>query len=117
MKHVEDSRLYPCRRVLFKAHACGDLVRREKTDSENVGRQPVRILRNDFDGVPTVLLEDLGGIGRTHPMPLEEDHDAADLLLLLPGLVDHLDPLVPDAVHLVEVSDMLVNDLQGLFTE
>ncbi len=50
-------------------------------------------------------------------MALQENHHIADLFLLFPRVRNHLDPLSPDALHPVEVVDLLVNDLQGLFTE
>ena len=50
-------------------------------------------------------------------MSLEKDHHVADFLLLFPGSRDHLDPLSADPLHLMEFMGVLVNHLEGLFSE
>jgi len=54
-------------------------------DAANVLGQPVRVFTNDVDGALAVGLEDAHGTGSRDPMRVQEDHDAADDLLICPA--------------------------------
>lgn len=61
-------------------------------------RQILRVFLHHLDGLLAVGLEDLAGTGGRDPVALEKEYDLPDLFLLLPGLFDHLDVLIPDAL-------------------
>ena len=50
-------------------------------------------------------------------MPLQEEHDVLDLLLVRPSLTDPLNPFLPDAGHLQEPLRIGFDDLQGVRPE
>ena len=50
-------------------------------------------------------------------MGLEEDHYLADLLLIGPGLFDHLNPFFANAIDFSELFNLLFYDIEGLFLE
>ncbi len=63
------------------------------------------------------MLVDPGGVARADAVGLQEDHDRADLLLLVPGLLDHPDPLRADPLDLGELLDIALDDVEGLLLE
>ena len=113
VEDVEDPRLRPELRILGEAQLLGDLVGGDEADPEDVRRQAVGVLPDDVDRLVPVLLEDPGGIARADAVGLQEDHDRADLLLLLPRLLDHGDPLRADPVDLGELLDVALDDVRG----
>jgi hypothetical protein len=77
-----------------------------------VGRIPVRVLRDELDGVGAVGLEDPHGAGRADAVGMQEQHDLADDLLVRPAGDDPLGALRPDAGDLPEPARLLLDDVE-----
>ena len=70
------------------------------TPQMSVG-QAIRVRAHQLDGLVAVGLVDADGPGGADAVRLQEDHDVADGLLLLPALADLLDALRADALDLL----------------
>ena len=117
MQHIQYPCLGPQRGIFGKSEFFRNAVRGDKADPENVHGKTVGILLHHRDGIVSILLENLGGITGTDPVGLEKEHHLPDFLLILPGFPDHGNALFPDALHLVQGFNFILNDIQRAFTE
>ncbi len=111
-QRVADARPRANHGRLLDAERGRDLVRGEEADSPDVGGEPVRVLRDDGDGVWTVGLEDPHRARRAHAVRVQEDHDVADRLLLLPGVDDARGARAADAFDGSEPPGLLVDHVE-----
>src|SRR5947209_1492138 len=74
----------------------------------------VQILLHPFDGPVAIGLVDPDSPGRADAMRLQEEHDSAHRLLLLPALPDALNPARAEPLHLLQEGRTLVDDSQRL---
>jgi hypothetical protein len=95
----------------------GDLVRRPEADAGDVPRQAIGVDADHLDGVVAVGLVDADGAGGRYAMAVEEDHDAADGLLLVPRLLDAQTALGADAGDLLEPGGGLLDDVEDAGAE
>jgi hypothetical protein len=105
------------RRGAVDAEALGQLVGRLEAEAPHVGGQAVRVGPHQLQRALAVGLVDAHRPRRADAVRLEEDHDAAHRLLLLPALADALDAPGADALDLLEVRRALVDDFQGALAE
>jgi len=103
----------PLRTVAIHPQLHGQLVGGLEADAADVVGQPVGVLLDLGDGLLAVGAIDADRAGRAEPVIGEEEHDAADLALLLPALADHLQALAPDAADVEKEVGILVEHLQG----
>jgi hypothetical protein len=85
--------------VLRNPDLLRDLVGGSEADPVNVFRQCVRIAAHFFDCLFPVGLEDAHRPAGAHAMAVQEQHDLADLLRLLPCLRDPLPALGADPAY------------------
>jgi hypothetical protein len=103
--------------LLANAQALGDHVGRLEADALDVAGQAVRILPDSLNGRAAVGLEDAEGPAGAHPVPVQEDHDLPDGLLLLPGGGDHFLAVLADAIDGSKVVRVAVDDREGSLLE
>ena len=114
---MKDSCLRPGRGVFFKPHLLCDPVCREKSDSMDVGCEPIGVLRHNPESVFAVMAKDFCGVHGAYIMGLEENHQGTNFFLLPPGPFDRFNPLGPKAFHLAEVLYAMFDDVERLLTE
>ena len=107
----------PGGRVFRDPQFLRDLVRRDKTDAEDVLGEPVRVFTDYRDSLSAVMLEYLYRIGGADAVSLQEDHYIPYLLLSLPGAPYHPDPFFPYAVDLGQPLYVPVDHVEGLYRE
>ena len=95
----------------------GDLIGALEADAADVTSEPIRVLRDQPDGVGTVGLEDAHRPRRADAVAVQEDHDLADRLLIRPGGDDAVGALRADAVDLLQPCRRLLDDVEHLFAE
>ncbi|OPY68827.1 MAG: hypothetical protein A4E63_01926 [Syntrophorhabdus sp. PtaU1.Bin050] len=117
IKYVDDPRLGPHGGILGNSQLLGDPVRRNETYAEDVHSQPVGVFAHHLYRIPAVMSVNLDRVGRAHPLALKEHHDLPDLLLLLPGVLDHLDPFFPDTRYFVKPFNVAFYDGQGFLAK
>src|SRR5216683_4841683 len=76
------------------------------------GGQPIRVLRDELDGLGTVGLVDAHRARGADAVAMQEQHDLADHLLLGPTANDALRPLRADPGHLAQAARLLLDDLE-----
>ena len=89
----------------------------KKTDAVDLIGQAVGVVTDNGNCVLAVVLEYLYPVGRAYAVALKENHNLPDLLLLLPCTPYHLNPLLSDALHLVEPFYFIPDDVEGLNAE
>src|SRR2546425_12192163 len=94
-----DARPSPVERVSRNPDLLGDLVGGREADAVNVFRQHVWIAPHLLDCLLAVGLEDSYRTAGADAMAVQEQHDLADLLCLLPCLRDPLPALGADAIN------------------
>ena len=101
-----------CGGIEREAEALGDLVGGLESDAADVAGEAVRIGADDLDGLVAVGLVDADGAGGGDAVAVEEDHDLADGLLLIPRLLDALAALGADAVNFLEPGGGVLDDFE-----
>ena len=102
---------------MVKSHLFRDRVRGPEADAPYVIRQTIGILLHDLNAFIAIGLKDFCRVAGADIMPLQEDHDIADLLLLLPALFD---PFYTDAAnprYFQQLLRPLFDHVQGIFAE
>ena len=107
----------PERGIAIDAHVLGKLVGGLKADAPDVAGQAIRVLLHFLDGLVAVGLVDARGLARAEAVGVEEDHDVAHGLLLLPAFANRLDAIGADALDLFQERGAFVDDLQGAIAE
>jgi hypothetical protein len=72
-------------RILGDTDLLSNRVGRQKADAANVLGESVGVFLNDLDGPLAVSLEDAHRSGSRYAMRVQEDHDAANDLLVSPA--------------------------------
>src|SRR5664280_1186434 len=93
-----DARPRPIKRIPWDSNFLGDLIGGRKANPVDVFRQRVRIAPHLLDSLLPIGLEDSYRPAGTHTMAVQEQHDLADLLRLLPCLLNSLPAFRPDPV-------------------
>src|SRR6202022_933934 len=83
-----------------------------EADATDVPGQPVRVLRDELDGVGTVVLVDAHRARGADAVAVQEQHDLTDDLLLGPTANDALRPLRADPGHLAQAARLLLDDVE-----
>ena len=97
LQGVMDGGPRPVRAVAVDSQLRRQFIGRLEADSPDVVGQLIRILLDLGDGFVAVGAVDADGPPRRNPMLGQEEHDLADLFLLLPALADSLESLLPDS--------------------
>ena len=99
-------------RRLLDPELGGDHVGGPEADAADVAREPVRVLRDQLDGVGAVGLEDAHRARGADPVRVQEQHDLADDLLVRPAPDDAPGALGADPVHLAQPLGLLLDDVE-----
>ncbi len=122
---VQQGRLEALRAALGQAQPEGDPVGEPEPHPVHLG-EAVRVLLDDLQDVRHLLrlpaldaevVGDAGCVGGGHPGALQQHHQLADLLVLLPGGEDLRAPRRPDQVHLQQSLRRGVDDVEGVLLE
>src|SRR5262249_55039765 len=105
------------RRGAVDAQSAGQFVGGLEAEAPDVGGQAVWVGPHDLKGLLSVGLVNAHGPTGADTLRLEEDHQAAHRLLLLPAFADALDAASADALDLLEEGWAFVNDGQGALAE
>ena len=112
LQRVTDRGAGAMRTLPVDSHAEGQLIGRLEADPANVIGQLIGIGLDGGDGVLAVGPVDPHGASRGHVVLGQEQHDLADLALLLPALLDALQPSGTDALDLQQEVGGLVEDVE-----
>src|SRR5467141_3852822 len=99
-------------RGLLDAELSRDLIGGAEADATDVAGQPVRVLRDELDGLGTVGLVDAYRARGADAVAVQEQHDLADDLLLGPTANDALRPLRTDPGYLAQAARLLLDDVE-----
>ena len=114
---VEDSASAPPLVILTVTHLSGDGVGGLEADAPDVVGKAIGIGLHLVDALLAVGLVNLCGVGGTDSIALEKDHHVLDVELLHPRVVDLLDALGSDAVHLAKPLAVMLDDVEGIHAE
>ncbi len=114
---VEDSAATSPLIVLAVAHLRCDGVGSLEADAPDVIGKAVGILLHLVDALLAVSLIDLSCEGGADTVALEKDHHVLDVELLHPRVVNLLDALGANAVHLAEPLAVFLDDVEGVHAE
>ena len=114
---VENTATAPSLVVLAIAHLSCDSVGGLEADAPDVIGKAVGIGLHLVDALLAVGLVDLGGVGGADTVALEKDHHIFDVELFHPRVVDLLDALGTDAVHLAEPLTVFLDDVESIHAE
>ena len=112
-ERVGDAGTHSDQRRLLDAELGGDLIGGAETDAADVAGQPIRVLRDELNGVGTVGLVDAHRARGANAVAVQEQHDLADDLLLGPAGDDALRPLGADPCHLPQTARLLLDDVKN----
>ncbi len=116
-KRIENTRLDSVIGISQNTHAPGDLVGLLKAHARNIVGQTVRILPDDAVHPRTVFPVNLRGQVHRYPVPLQEDHGLAHVLLLLHLFGDRHGHALADAFYLREPLRFFLDDAEGIRLE
>src|ERR1700756_3932270 len=109
-----DARPSPVDRVFGNPDLLGDLVGGRETDPVDVFRQHVRITPHLLDCLLAVGLEDSYSPAGADAVAMQEQHDLADLLCLLPRMRDPFPALGTDPVYRLEFGGSVLDHGENL---
>src|SRR6516225_11438846 len=94
-----------------------DLVGGAEADAADVPGQPIRVLRDDLNGIGPIGLVDAHRPRRADAVAVQAQHDFADDLLLGPAGDDPLRALWADAGYLAQARRFLFDDVEHCLAE
>ncbi len=112
-----DARPCPVERVSRNPDLLRDLVGGREADPVDVFRQHVGIAPHLLDCLLAIGLEDSHRPAGAHAVAVQEQHDLADLLCLLPRMRDSLPALGADAVHRLQFGGSVFDHGENLGSE
>ena len=116
-ERIRDSRAHPDHRGLLDTEFLGDHIRGAEPDASDVAREPIRILAHHLNGIGAIGLEDAHRSRRSDTVPVQEDHDLADDLLIRPGGGDLGRPHRADALDLPQPLGARLDDVEHVLAE
>ena len=116
-ERVQDAGVDALRAGGGQAEVARDLVRGLETDAFDLAADAVGFGGQDFLRVLAVGLDDADAQGVRHAVGLQEDHDLAQGLLVIPGGLDGFRPSGADAVDLAEAAGLVRDDVEGAHAE
>lgn len=111
---IENTAAAPPLVVLAVAHLSGNGVGNLETDAPDIIGGAIGILLHLVDTLLAVGLVDLRGVGGTDTIALKEHHHVLDVELFHPRVVDLLNALGTDAVHLAEPLAVILDDVEDI---
>ena len=108
---------HPDRGGLLDPELGGHDVGGPEADAADVAREPVRVLRDQLDGVLAVGLEDPHRARGADPVRVQEQHDLPDHLLVRPAPDDAPGALGADPGHLAQPLGLLLDDVEHALAE
>src|ERR1700756_6023225 len=94
-ERVGDAGAYPDQSGLLDAELGRDLIGGAEADATDVAGQPIRVLRDELDGLGAVGLVDAYRARGADAVAVQEQHDLPDDLLLGPAANNTLRPFGP----------------------
>ena len=104
-------------RGLLDAELGCDLIGGAKPDAADVASQPVRVLRDQPNGIDAIGLVDAHRARGADAVAVQEQHDLPDHLLLGPARDHSLSALRTDPGHLTQAARLLLDDFEHGFGE
>ncbi len=117
LQGVDQPRLQTEGGIRRKAQFLGYAVRDPESDTPHLGRQPIGILLHDRHCAVSIMAVNAVGIGGGDSVPLQEEHDMLDALLLGPALTDLLQFCRRYAGNLGKPLRLFIQDPQDLLSE
>ena len=111
-ERVGDPGTYADERCLFDAELGRDLVGRAEADAADIAGQPVRVLRDQPNGIGAVSFVNAHRARRADAIAVQEQHDLTDDLLLGPARDDPLRALRANPGDLTKATWLLLDDLE-----
>ena len=117
LERVQDAGVDALRAGGGQAEVARDLVRGLEADAFDFAADAVRFGGEDFLRVLAVGLDDADAEGVGHAVGLQEDHDLAQGLLVVPRGLDGLRAAGADAVDFAEAARLVGDDVEGADAE
>ena len=114
---VEQSAARPLRRFAVHPQFEGDGVGGKEAEAEDVSAESVWVALDYRYRLVAVCAVDAGGLSHAYAVRLQEDHHVPDALLGLPGLLDHVAPLLADPIDLHQAAWLVFDHVERVGAE